>query len=328
MQSSEQRRVVINISLFTLGKWEITNALKVIEDSIAPGDSVTFDLSTSDLQKFELPTPSAVISLQILIKIAAEKTRNQVLIKTEDSSLRGFLNNINFSFVTGQYELAPERSDSKIQPQIEPFVNFMHLKNGYDIITVTEQLELLLYKWFPGHKYVKYRQSIRTAAAEICSNSIEHSNKSNSECIFMVQQYYILDRMVVEIAVADTGIGIKQHIYNKYGTIGNLDTDYILYAMEGNSGRPEGGGGMGLLRIQEITSDYYGVFRIQSGNGLISYSDKIIRTTTLNASWPGTQCQIILFPWRDFINAINSTFDSIDDSKAKQNRQKLRLIKK
>jgi len=134
-------------------------------------------------------------------------------------------------------------------------------------------------------KYLQY------LIAEILNNVADHSGSSHGG--FAMAQYYPTKRKV-QVAVADSGVGILQHINNSFPNI-TTDEEALKKAIEmgvtASSNRMYGherNAGYGLYALLQIIKETKGQVVIISNTGILRCKDGEITTDTLQESWKGT----------------------------------------
>jgi hypothetical protein len=158
---------------------------------------------------------------------------------------------------------------------------------------VAKAVEILGH-WLPQDSTVF--AGIATALSEACSNVALHSGDAG---VITIQKYDRSPaRVEVDLAVGDTGIGIRQSLQNTYPELAGHDGDFIQRAIAGLSANRDRLGGGGLQRIPDIVLENGGVFQIHSGTGRLALSCR--RTPELridtdpSAYLSGTQLTITL----------------------------------
>lgn len=260
------------------------------------GEKLTLDLSSIKFLK-----PIAVIGLLLASKQAFETTGERVLISNLNEEVLQYLERINFFLNEFVYttESLPFWKVWKRSGGSVSVLEIVKLEDPSDVFNLKERVEIILEAWFSSKALQTYRDSAVKAIVEICNNSIEHSRLGYheveyGECYCVLQKYTHLKNPEISIAIGDLGVGIRAHLKSKYNWNHN-DVFYIHKALEGLSGRKTGGGGLGLLRTQEIIRQFGGSLTVRSGKGIVVLEQEYV-SRELNHSLKGTQCIINLRP--------------------------------
>jgi len=132
--------------------------------------------------------------------------------------------------------------------------------------------------------------SLLSSLSELCSNVYQHSTDKNG--IVLIQKYgkQTLNVVNVQVAVGDLGCGIKGSLESRYGLIAGSAIEYLKLAMEGQSARDTGRGGLGLRRVEQIIQENNGSLYLRSHNATLLSHYKTGRTfTSETVFFPGTQ---------------------------------------
>lgn len=272
------------------GEHDINNICRILS-KIKSGEKLKLSFESLDFIK-----PSGVILLMILCRKAYELTDNKVTLDKIPFKIYNYLKSIKFFITCTEWCELGQFYKSSI-------FNFMSLSNPYstvDIMCVSKmdfigftllnnRIRELIDSWLTDRQYSIYKDDLQTALAELCNNSIEHSD---SKTYFTLQKYK--DEWV-ELCIGDMGIGISEHLRRKHRWIARRDVDYIKIALDGTTGRQSGHGGFGLKKIQEFVYKYNGELSIHSLKGIVKVQGKKNPIVLERYhSFPGTQCHLIL----------------------------------
>lgn len=257
------------------------------------------DIVKVNLGKVDFIKPSGLILLSVLCRHLYNITRKKIIIEGMQYEVYKYLNKVSFFNVCQDYLEETEFykisvfSDIKNIMSVNPYntIKIMRVKPK-DFIEFTQlntYIGPILNSWLPESWSNEYKSDIQTALAELCNNSIEHSE---SETFFTLQKY---KNEWVELSIGDAGIGISGHLRLKYNWLERRDVDFIKVALQGKTGRKSGRGGFGLQTVQELVKQYNGEMNIHSLKGSVKITgSKNQSEINHNYSFPGTRCHVIL----------------------------------
>jgi anti-sigma regulatory factor (Ser/Thr protein kinase) len=152
-----------------------------------------------------------------------------------------------------------------------------------DIKAALVAADRILHYWL-SHSH-KDRGSVINLISEACSNVVEHSEGKG----WMVAQKYERQSVVaVELAIADSGIGIPGSLQKAYTTLVARDPEYITKAIEGLSSKREQTS-MGLPIMRSTTEVSGGYLFIRSGCGEVMANNVQLLPRDNLTNVPGTQ---------------------------------------
>jgi len=125
------------------------------------------------------------------------------------------------------------------------------------------------------------------------TNIYEHSQDAYG-CI-LIQKYALQtsNQVRVCLTVGDLGIGIQGSLSLRFGQQGLGPMQFLHKAMEGNTSRLSGRGGLGLRTVEKIASQNGGYLWLRSENAAIySFSESNRQDQPNLANIPGTQVVI------------------------------------
>lgn len=213
---------------------------------------------------------------------AAGKCGAGTILPPRSASVEGYLSRIDFysvtKFQTGEYPF--RRLDSTGR-----FLELIEVQNAAEVSTVCDGLVAIARKQWGASGYAE--NVLHRQLAEVIENAVEHGGSSALVCA----QHYANDSRV-EFAVADCGIGFKQHLSRNPALAGKFQdgTEAIELAMQpkvSGTGDPERG--FGLFTTHEMVLSNKGDMIICSDDGVVAITHgKPSRTLRGMTTWPGS----------------------------------------
>jgi len=138
------------------------------------------------------------------------------------------------------------------------------------------------------------RVVLKHLTSELVNNVNEHAQVDQ---YWLLAQYYQQPRPIIEIVLADCGIGYKNSYKGTNFEVTN-DTDAIINALEGRSSKTElNGRGFGIPSLVKIfVNTLGGKLIIMSGKSLIYYKPDEKRELKLKSYWQGALVGINFSP--------------------------------
>lgn len=151
---------------------------------------------------------------------------------------------------------------------------------------------------------IEYEKTLRYVVSELLYNTLEHgpsffenrTSKRKQRVPSIIQFTWYQERNELSLVIADTGIGIKQHLEQAYPPFED-DVSAINYALKpqvsgtfgiSSSYQAKNNAGVGLFISSNIVRKLHADMFIVSGNGLVHISPIDITSRILTHSWPGT----------------------------------------
>ncbi len=149
---------------------------------------------------------------------------------------------------------------------------------------------------------VEFTKTLRYVLSELLYNTLEHGQshykygEKYHRIPSLCQFSWFRNRNEVSFIIADSGIGIKQHLEQAFPGQGSHE-EAIIKAMKpqvsGTFGRNDpykekNNAGIGLFLSTKIVRRLNADMHIVSGNGLVHISPRDITNKRLEAHWPGT----------------------------------------
>lgn len=155
-----------------------------------------------------------------------------------------------------------------------------------DVYDVGNQAAKILSYWLVDSTYDSDR--VISLLAESCSNAVDHSGDVG---VVTIQKYERSSYVDVELAISDSGIGIRRSLSAVHRNIPDTDSGCIEQALAGLSAR-KGRGGHGLRAIQQIATASGGSLLIRSETGSVMAKPAGTNAQDGLAFFPGTQVAI------------------------------------
>ena len=261
-------------------------------DSTVSG-KVVIDLSATNFIK-----PVGVVA--ILATLARLRTQSDVpgicLQLPRDQSVQSYLRMAGVFDVMREYgefqgmqpeEVIPERNP------VRPMVPCTHFHTSYDV----EQLANRMEERFQTERIgpTSLLQTCNVAFSELAENVVHHAESHGG--FVLAQQYNYMSGPMVEIAIADCGIGIRSSLQkNPAHSEINSDIDAVELAIsEGVSSFEDRHRGYGLYHIRDDLKKRGRLMTIRSGQGILSIrGDGEAKATHHPVAYSGTIVNVII----------------------------------
>jgi anti-sigma regulatory factor (Ser/Thr protein kinase) len=244
-----------------------------------------------DMDAVNFIYPYGIISLMLSARLLAYKSGKPVMIRNVRTEIQQYLQRMNVnsaakSWIKFAYECGDEWARN---PSTQNLLELTVVKDQADILSVVSRTENVFSRWL----IVSNLRELLTAVSELCTNIIEHSQDSNG-CI-LIQKYNLqsTNQVKVILAVGDIGIGIRGSLLTRFNRQGLATIQFLHKAMEGNTSRLSGRGGLGLRTVEKIAAQNGGYLWLRSESAAILSRGETNRQEQLNlAHIPGTQVVI------------------------------------
>ncbi len=268
-----------------LGDKDLINFFRTWEWLDDPGDEVVIDLS-----KCEFIAPWALTLFTLYAIWLGEEKGADVRIRIDPESRVGA-----YAIQAGLFELLEtERPVGALATHTSRTTPLVQIKNSKDVPAFAASVTALLRIEEP-----ELEGAVRYSIVELLRNIVQHS-RSPVGGLAMAQYYP--NTGIVELAVADVGIGILQALQPRYGELTD-DLNALKFALlphvsgtfgQGAYGSMQNNAGLGLFFIKEITTRTSAGFFLASGRSLVdlwgnadgSPGKKYVYSG--RGGWPGT----------------------------------------
>lgn len=166
---------------------------------------------------------------------------------------------------------------------------FLAIRSYEDVKRVIHRIEN-----YTKNFHIEYEKTLRYIISELLYNTIEHGHNENIPSFVQFSNNVKVSE--ISFVIADTGVGIKEHLKKAYPGI-ESDIDAIKLAIKPqvsgtfipNSPYQNGNNaGMGLFISTNIVKKLYSDIYIISGHGQVHISPTDITEKRLENSWHGT----------------------------------------
>ena len=181
------------------------------------------------------------------------------------------------------------------QVPLRPMVPCTRFSDEREIDDLADQMEERFTTSLTG--YGSLLATCHTAFSELATNVVNHADSAGG--YVLAQQYEYRSGPMVEIAVADCGIGIQKSLQKNHKYTGMLpsDTDAIELSIgEGVSSLVDNSRGYGLHHVAaEVKRENARTITIRSGLGTLElHGDGTIKKTVDQTFYPGTIVSFII----------------------------------
>ena len=179
---------------------------------------------------------------------------------------------------------------------------------------------------------VEYINTLRYVLSELLYNTLEHGQShfqyqgEQKRVPSLIQFAWYQNNNEIHFLVADTGIGIKQHLEQAYPGI-ESDEDAIKMAIRpqisGTFGKQDpysgkNNAGVGLFLSTNIVRRIKADMHIVSGNGVLHVSPRDITGCELECRWPGTFVLVSVKLEKDPLFALHSMMQEFREAARKE----------
>ena len=189
--------------------------------------------------------------------------------------------------------IQPEEMIAKMQ-QVRPMVSCTHFVKEYDIDQLANQMEAEFQTELVG--YASLLQTCHKAFSELATNVVYHAESDGG--YVLAQQYNYSSGPVVEIAVADCGIGIRASLQKNPGhSMISSDLQAIERSLlEGVSSLEDPHRGYGLHHVtDDVKHNKNREMTIRSGQGIVNIrGDGEITQDYDSPTYSGTIVSVII----------------------------------
>ena len=257
-------------------------------ETALPADRYTLDMRAVDFVR-----PYGVIALVTAARRLSLRAGRPVLLNGVCRDVSAYLHRMDL-FELGAKWLQPAtpieetwlRSD-----QTENLLELTAIKDAQSVAAVITRAKRIFSRWLA----LPELGSLLSVLGELCANIYQHSQDPYG-CV-LIQKYELAagNRVMVNLAVGDTGCGIRGSLSARHGNIGTTPLDYLRAAMSGATARSTGRGGLGLRTVEQIAASRGGYLWIRSETAAIfSKGSSNARGHTDLVHIPGTQVAVQL----------------------------------
>ena len=280
------RRHIINIPDILSGSLDRIDHLYALLQEIPPSEAYDFDMDAVSFVQ-----PYGIICLVLAARLLSKRSGQTVTICNLRTNIHQYFQRMNIIQVTEPWlKISGELGEEWIRnPSTQNLLELTLVRSRDDVLNIVDRTENVFTRWL----VMSNLRELLTAVSELCTNIYEHSQDING-CI-LIQKYalQLSNQVKVCLAVGDIGIGIRGSLSMRFGKQQLSPMQYLHKAMEGNTSRSSGRGGLGLRTVEKIAAQNAGYLWLRSENAAILSRGEKERQDQLNlASFPGTQVVI------------------------------------
>jgi hypothetical protein len=246
-----------------------------------------------DLRAVNQCEPYALAVLQSLLRFLVAHEKSPFLILPEDERLLADLYRFRFSEAMQPYtpstlEIALGPRDAPESPVLLPLTGVGGPEDaGRILVGMAGVRERVM-----GHLAFDAGDVARLEAAvmELCHNGWDHSGDVGVVAIALARQPRT-ERPLVQVGVADLGMGLKRSLASRYDVAAWSDAEAILHAVRPGVSRFDSRRGIGLTQVLETARRYDGTLLLRSGTARVQLPDRRSWTGSL---FPGMQVALEL----------------------------------
>jgi anti-sigma regulatory factor (Ser/Thr protein kinase) len=246
-----------------------------------------------DLRAVNQCEPYALAVLQCLLRFLAGHEKSSFLILPEDERLLADLYRFRFSeamqpYTASTLQIALGPRDT---PETQVVLPLTGVGGPEDAARVLEGMaaareRAMAHLGFDAGDVAR----LEAAVMELCRNVWDHSGDVGVVAIQLARQPRT-ERPLVQVGVADQGIGLKGSLASRYDVAAWSDAEAILQAVRPGVSRIDSRRGIGLTQALETARRYDGTLLIRSGTARVQLPDRRSWTGSL---FPGTQIALEL----------------------------------
>lgn len=250
--------------------------------------SKAYDL---DMDAVSFVQPYGIIGLVLAARLLSKRSGQPVTLHNLRTKIHQYFQRMNIIHVAKSWlnisgELGEEWTRN---PSTQNLLELTLVRNQDDVLNIVDRTENVFARWL----VVSNLRELLTSVSELCTNIYEHSQDTNG-CI-LIQKYALesSNQVKVCLVVGDLGVGIRGSLSIRFSQQGLSPMQFLHKAMEGNTSRLSGRGGLGLRTVEKIAAQNGGYLWIRSENAAILSRGETNRQERPNlASIPGTQVVI------------------------------------
>lgn len=256
-------------------------------EQTSPADQYVFDMSGVTFVK-----PYGVIALLSAARHLAGLSGHPVRVENLAGDVHAYLDRVDL-FDVGNNWLQPADSldeEWSRNPQTANLLELTLIAGPEDVTTIAARAHRIFSYWLG----TKELNSLLNVLSEVCANVYQHSGDQGYA---LIQRYEadMRGQVIVQVAVGDSGCGIRGSLASRHDNIGEAPLDYLKAAMQGLSARSTGRGGLGLRRVEQIVASNKGYLWLRSETAaLMTRGPKRTQPHEELIHVPGTQVAVEL----------------------------------
>lgn len=283
------------------GQLTIQSAAPLIDAMLRAGDmsSITPSLSL-DLSGVTFVTPSGIVALAAMIEHAHSRLSALRVILPRHLDCRRYLAAAGFAQAISRWADVPQSEDvCGIEPSagVDTLLPLCRLSGTEEIPELLRGLEHALDAML-GHGDASWdstKQPILSTIRELCDNVFQHAGGAPGWVAAQKYRNRISGKDYVEIAIGDTGRGIRRTLATRFTELLKVSDGEALERMlvEHLTRSTNAYRGVGFFVLQKATKDLDGSFFLRSGAGALERARRgaLVRKEGLSV-WPGAQLEM------------------------------------
>jgi hypothetical protein len=246
-----------------------------------------------DLRAVTQCEPYALAALHCVVRYLAGADKAPFLILPEDERLLADLYRLRFPeamqpFTANQLEIALDPRDAAETGVVAPLMQVGGPEDAPRLLEVmaAARPRVMAHLGFDAGDMAR----LEAAVIELCRNVWDHAGTMGIVAAQLTRQPRT-ERPIIQVGVADLGIGIKASLAARYLVAAWSDAEAILHAVRPGVSRYDTRRGIGLTQALETARRADGALVIRSGTARVSLPDRRLATGSL---FPGTQIALEL----------------------------------
>ena len=249
-------------------------------------------------------TWSSPYGLTALLALAQSRSEKPVFRVPEKDDTSSYWSRANFfKYADELYELLGNVPPARAAGEAAGLLEVTPVSRSDDVHTVVERIEKKAAAIITNNLHLESRavMGFAMSLSEACQNIVEHAGRGGWVAVQNYNYRKRMGRHVVQIAVCDAGVGIRQSLEsgNRRPLTDRWDDGQALESavIQGTSRFPDPGRGQGFKGIRGYLRKWEGKLMVRSGTARVTevpvWDDDVARRDRL-APMPGTQLLIMI----------------------------------
>ena len=249
-------------------------------------------------------TWSSPYGLTALLALAQSRSEKPVFRVPEKDDTSSYWSRANFfKYADELYELLGNVPPARAAGEAAGLLEVTPVSRSDDVHTVVERIEKKAAAIITNNLHLESRavMGFAMSLSEACQNIVEHAGRGGWVAVQNYNYRKRMGRHVVQIAVCDAGVGIRQSLEsgNRRPLTDRWDDGQALESavIQGTSRFPDAGRGQGFKGIRGYLRKWEGKLMVRSGTARVTevpgWDDDVARRDRL-APMPGTQLLIMI----------------------------------
>jgi hypothetical protein len=253
-----------------------------------PEVQYVFDMSGVTFVK-----PYGIIALLSAARHLTTLSTHPIRVKNLAGNIHAYLDRVDLFDVGGNWLQPADTLDDRWlrNPQTVNLLELTPIVGPEDVTAIASRAHRIFSYWLA----TKELNSLLSVLSEICANVYHHSGDPQGYALIQKYEAERRGQVIVQVAVGDSGRGIRGSLASRHDNVGEDTLDYLLAAMQGLSARGTGRGGLGLRLVEQIVASNKGCLWLRSETAaLMTRGPKRIRPRDGLIDVPGTQVAVEL----------------------------------